>query len=149
MLLLDDFQGIRSVDWVAGTAPFYRREVFDKIGLFDESFLMYNEDVEFNLRMRSGTDYKRCMFPDKLVVHYVVPSIPRSDSSYFISRNIVILSMRYARRYVPRILLHNLSQIGHLLVLAVKKMDINYLLSYPHIIRGTIDGLIRHQNDQP
>jgi GT2 family glycosyltransferase len=98
--LTDDFEGIRTADFVAGTAAFYRKEVFYKIGLFDESYGMYHEDVEFGLRIRAETDYKACAFSDKLVVHYHVNSVPRPELYYLLNRNGVLV----VRKYCPQLL---------------------------------------------
>lgn len=149
--LVDDFQGTRTVDFVAGTACFYRREVFDKIGLFDENFLMYHEDVEFGLRMKARTKYKACTFAEKLVVHYVVPSIPQGDIYYYLSRSHMMILKRYSKRYIPTVLLfYTLRQVANLLFVSVTKLDEKALLSSLHIVRGILSGLItrtRRQND--
>jgi GT2 family glycosyltransferase len=99
--LTDDFEGIRSVDFVAGTAAFYRREVFDKIGLFDESYLMYHEDVEFGLRIKAKTDYRTCAFSDRLVIHYHVAGIPYSELLYLAKRNHIWLVRKYCPWLLP------------------------------------------------
>ena len=143
--LQDDFQGIRMVDWVAGTASFYRREIFDKMGLFDEDFLMYHEDIEFGLRMKAKTNYKSCMFPEKLVVHYIVSSIPRGDLYFYLVRNQFLLAKRYGRKYIPKILLRNLRQIERLLYASVTIPDRKSLLFSLYMVRGTLAGLIRRQ----
>ena len=140
--LQDDFQGIRTVDWIAGTAPFYRKEVFDKIGLLDESFLMYHEDVDFGLRMKAKTGYKACVFAEKLVVHYIVPSIPRGDFYYYVNRNSVVLARRYGKRYLPKILLHNLRWATTMFLGSIARLDRKRLPCAQGIIRGTWDGLI-------
>ena len=140
--LKDDFQGIRSVDFVAGTAPFYRRDVFDRIGLFDEDYRMYHEDVEFGLRLRAETDYKACMFPEKLVVHYLAPSIPKTEVYYFLHRNYILLARRYSPKHIPIILLYNLLVIGGLLTIHLSRRSLHNIF---HTIRGTIDGLVSSQ----
>ena len=103
--LTDDFEGIRPADYVAGTAAFYRSDVFHKIGLFDANLVMYHEDVEFGLRMRRRTEYRLCTFPEKLVTHFLVPSMPRSDLCYYLNRNLVLLSKKYACKFLPVVLL--------------------------------------------
>ena len=123
--LQDDFQGVRSVDFIAGTAAFYRKDVFEKVGLFDENYIMYHEDVEFGLRMRRHTDYRICTFSDKLVAHILVPSIPRSDVWYYGSRNEVLLSKRYAPLCLPL-------AIAHIMVYGVAI----------HLIRATLGTLL-------
>jgi len=103
--LTDDFEGIRPVDFVAGTAAFYRKEAFRKIGLFDESYLMYHEDVEFGLRIKAETDCRACAFSDKLVVHYQVNSIPGAEVLYLLDRNQIFMIRRYFPRLLPRVIL--------------------------------------------
>jgi hypothetical protein len=59
----------RSVDWVAGAAMFLRREALDDIGLFDEGFFMYFEEVDLCFRLRqAGWDVR--YFPRATVVHH-------------------------------------------------------------------------------
>ncbi len=47
---------------------FYKREVFEKIGLFDTE-LLTGEDVDFCWRMQFYTDYKMDFAPDAIVFH--------------------------------------------------------------------------------
>jgi len=44
--------GRREVDWVSGSCMMVRREVFYQIGLLDERFFMYFEDIDFCRRVR-------------------------------------------------------------------------------------------------
>ena len=45
----------RAVDWVTGAAIVLRREALDEIGLFDESFFLYSEEVDLQARLhRAG-----------------------------------------------------------------------------------------------
>lgn len=57
-------------DWVAGASMIVRREVFNDIGLMDEGYFMYYEEVDFCLRAhRAGWD---CWYvPASRVVHLV------------------------------------------------------------------------------
>ena len=58
------------IDWVAGASLMVRREVFEAIGLLDESYFMYFEEVDFCLRAaRAGWP---CWYvPASRVVHLV------------------------------------------------------------------------------
>lgn len=147
--LRDDFQGIRSVDFVAGTACFYRRVVFDKIGLLDERYFMYHEDIEFCLRVKNETDYKVCMFAEKLIAHYPVLSLSMSKYYYYRNRNLILTLRKYYPKhvYIPKILLfHVPREIVNLLISSILGLRPKSFLFLLHIIRGAFDGLIGRQN---
>jgi GT2 family glycosyltransferase len=66
-------------DWVAGASMIIRREVFESIGLLDENYFMYFEEVDFCLRAhRAGWS---CWYvPESHVVHFVGQSSGVTDS---------------------------------------------------------------------
>ncbi|NJP19878.1 MAG: glycosyltransferase family 2 protein [Hydrococcus sp. CRU_1_1] len=57
-------------DWVAGASMIIRREVFEAVGLLDEDYFMYYEEVDFCLQAKkAGWD---CWYvPESRVVHLV------------------------------------------------------------------------------
>jgi N-acetylglucosaminyl-diphospho-decaprenol L-rhamnosyltransferase len=59
----------RAVDWLMGSALLLRRQALDEVGLFDEGFFIYFEEVDLCLRLHHagwGVRY----FPGVTVVHY-------------------------------------------------------------------------------
>ena len=59
----------RAVDWVVGAAVLLRREALDGVGLFDESFFIYFEEVDLCLRLRRAGWEVRYL-PTVSVVHH-------------------------------------------------------------------------------
>ncbi|HEX6790476.1 MAG TPA: glycosyltransferase [Candidatus Krumholzibacteria bacterium] len=52
-LMMDfDHNSTREVDWVLGAAMFVRREAVDNVGMMDERFFLYFEDVDWCYRMK-------------------------------------------------------------------------------------------------
>jgi GT2 family glycosyltransferase/lipopolysaccharide/colanic/teichoic acid biosynthesis glycosyltransferase len=52
-LMIDfDHETTREVDWVLGAAMFVRREAVDNVGMMDERFFLYFEDVDWCYRMK-------------------------------------------------------------------------------------------------
>jgi hypothetical protein len=58
------------VDWVAGASMIVRSRVFQEIGLLDESFFMYFEEVDFCRRAKRA-GWGCCYVPTSRVVHLV------------------------------------------------------------------------------
>ena len=59
----------RSVDWVSGACLMTRREVFDSIGLLDERFFMFCEEIDWCYRAKqAGWDIR--YLPSARIIHY-------------------------------------------------------------------------------
>ena len=65
------------VDWVSGACMFVRREALDDVGLFDERFFLYWEDVDLCKRMVAG-GWKVVYYPLAAVEHAVGASSERN-----------------------------------------------------------------------
>jgi N-acetylglucosaminyl-diphospho-decaprenol L-rhamnosyltransferase len=59
----------RRVDWVMGAALVLRREALEEVGLFDEEFFLYSEEVDLQLRLRQA-GWEVHYFPGATVVHH-------------------------------------------------------------------------------
>ena len=59
---------VMDVDWLYGPALLVRREAADTVGLFDEDFFMFSEEVDWMTRFRRA-GWKVLFFPDAQVVH--------------------------------------------------------------------------------
>lgn len=67
------------VDWVVGAAMMIRKEVFDDIGLLDEGYFLYFDEVDFCLRARRA-GWITYYVPDSVVVHLVGQATGISDT---------------------------------------------------------------------
>lgn len=59
----------RRVDWVMGAAIVLRREALAEVGLFDEGFFLYSEEVDLQFRLRQA-GWEVHYLPDVTVVHH-------------------------------------------------------------------------------
>lgn len=59
----------RAVDWVMGAALVLRREALAQVGLFDEDFFLYSEEVDLQFRLRQA-GWEVHYFPEVTVVHH-------------------------------------------------------------------------------
>ena len=58
-----------TVDWVTGACLWIRREVYNKVGGFDEGYFMYCEDVDLCYRV-SQLGFQCWFFPEGPIVHF-------------------------------------------------------------------------------
>jgi N-acetylglucosaminyl-diphospho-decaprenol L-rhamnosyltransferase len=56
------------VDWLSGACFMTRRDVFDRLGGFDESFFMYWEDADY-CRRAASAGFRRTYVPTSSVRH--------------------------------------------------------------------------------
>ena len=59
---------VEEVDWLFGPALLVRRKAAEEVGLFDESFFMFSEEVDWQTRFRRA-GWKVLFFPGAEVVH--------------------------------------------------------------------------------
>lgn len=65
----DYFRRSQSIERVCGGAMVVRREAFEEVGLFDESFFLYYEDEDLCYRMKQE-GWKIAPIPNTKVIHY-------------------------------------------------------------------------------
>jgi len=58
----------KEVDHVTGACMMVKRDVIDKSGPLDESFFLYNEEVEWSYRIKKN-GYRSIFLPDSYIVH--------------------------------------------------------------------------------
>ncbi|MFA4880107.1 MAG: glycosyltransferase family 2 protein [Candidatus Doudnabacteria bacterium] len=63
------FYQTRRVKWLSGTCLFIRRSVLEKIGLFDENYFMYLEDIDFCKRAREA-GFQIIFWGEDEVIHH-------------------------------------------------------------------------------
>lgn len=72
---------INEVDVLSGAFMLLRAETLDKIGLLDEQFFMYGEDIDLSYRIQLG-GYKNFYFPQTKIIHYKGESTKKSSVNY-------------------------------------------------------------------
>jgi GT2 family glycosyltransferase len=63
-----DHNRIKEVDHVTGACMMVKKEAIDKVGLLDEAFFLYNEEVEWSYRFKQA-GYKSVFLPDSNIIH--------------------------------------------------------------------------------
>ncbi|MDO8429049.1 MAG: glycosyltransferase family 2 protein, partial [Candidatus Daviesbacteria bacterium] len=65
----EDMTKIHEVDSITGAFFFTRKSVLDKVGIFDEDYFMYAEDLDLCYRIKSA-GYKIVYVPSIKVIHH-------------------------------------------------------------------------------
>lgn len=92
------FDKLEETDYASGCCEMIRREVFEKIGLFDEKYFLYYEDNDLSQRAKRskfGIYYQ----PKAILWHKNAGSTGGSGSQlqdYYITRNRLLFGFKYA-----------------------------------------------------
>lgn len=87
------------IDLATGACMFVKREVFEKIGLFDNKYFLYLEDMDLCVRAKKA-GFKIMFEPKAILWHKNAASTGGSGSSlqdYYITRNRLLFAAKYAK----------------------------------------------------
>ncbi|MDX1613858.1 MAG: glycosyltransferase family 2 protein [Candidatus Promineifilaceae bacterium] len=84
------------VDWVTGACLMVRRTAAEQIGLLDEAYFMYSEELDWQKRMRAD-GWRIVYLPTAHVVHHVGKSSEQAVTQRHI--NFQRAKLRYFRKY--------------------------------------------------
>jgi len=103
------------IDYVSGACLFVNRKVLDDIGLLNESFFMYGEDMEFCYRAKQK-DWRRVILPSIEVIHLKGQSTKKNIENiliHSIKNNCHLIKTFYGKKSAW--LAHIIYEIGLLL----------------------------------
>jgi hypothetical protein len=137
------FNVLREVDYVFGAAMFIRRSVFEKVGLFDEKFFIYLEDMDLCLRAKE-IGFSLLFVPQAYVWHKGSASTTSNAGmrEYHLIRSAVYFAMKHT---MPALIIPSLflwiPVLLRLMANSIIRGDIKALESY---WSGLLDGLETH-----
>jgi N-acetylglucosaminyl-diphospho-decaprenol L-rhamnosyltransferase len=92
---------VQDVDWLNGACALFRREVFDRVGVYDEvNFFMYSEELDLCRRIKEA-GWRIAYVPDAQVVHYEGRSSEQAVAARHIRFN--TSKVRYFRKWHGRV----------------------------------------------
>ena len=79
------------IEILSGAFMLMRKSALDKVGLLDEDFFMYGEDIDLSYRLIKG-GYKNYYFANTRIIHYKGESTKKSSVNYvFVFYNAMII----------------------------------------------------------
>lgn len=82
-----DHNSVKEVDWLSGCCMMTSRKMFFKIGLFDENYFLFNEDVDL-CRSAKTSGYKVVYYPVAGVYHHITSSNRKLQPVIIIKRHL-------------------------------------------------------------
>ncbi len=91
--------GTAPIEILSGACMFLRKKTLDEVGLLDENFFMYGEDIDLSYRITLG-GYENWYFPEARIIHYKGESTKKSSVNYvFVFYNAMAI---FARKHFTR-----------------------------------------------
>ena len=87
------------VDILPGAFMLLRKSVLDEVGLFDETYFMYGEDIDLSYRIRLA-GYLNYYFPETAIIHYKGESTKKGSFNYvliFYQAMIIFATRHFSR----------------------------------------------------
>lgn len=130
-----DFYDSRNIDYFVGASVLIRRDVTEKVGLLNENFFLYFEELDYFIR--ASRFYDKALIPEAIVFHKEGASINGRErkskiSDYYGLRNRLVFTRMYFPEHeftvkcaliyslIKRLLMCQFSRVSWILKLIVK-----------------------------
>lgn len=125
------YTNVSEVEWVSGAAMLIRKEVFNKIGGFDEDYFLFYEDADICKGLKNA-GYKIMFYPFSEIVHLKGENVNErfSDETYFYAKQSQLIYYRKHNNLLNRFFLriYLISKFSLLSTLTFKKINFEILL---------------------
>lgn len=99
---------LRERDFVSGCCTLVKKQVFEKIGLLNESYFLYLEDVEFCVRAKKA-GFTILLNPNSCIFHFGSQSTTEFKKIIYSLRNSLKFTWRFAPlKYKPIAIIYNI-----------------------------------------
>lgn len=92
------YQEVQETQFITGCSLAVRSDVIHKVGMLDDAYFLYLEDVDWNIRIQKA-GFKTVYDPRSIIWHVNAGSSGKPGNplhEYYFTRNRLILGMRYA-----------------------------------------------------
>ena len=92
---------IKEVDWLLGAALLVRKKAIKEIGLMDERFFLYFEDVDWCRRFKLK-NWKVIYYPGAKMIHFYQRLSAKEKNIKFLFNKIVLIHLLSAIKYFSK-----------------------------------------------
>ncbi|MCK4855165.1 MAG: glycosyltransferase, partial [Bacteroidales bacterium] len=94
-----DKDRIHQVEILCGAFMMLRKSALDEVGLLDEEFFMYGEDIDMSYRLLNA-GYKNIYYPESTIIHYKGESTKKGSLNYVLTFYKAMI--KFARKHFSR-----------------------------------------------
>lgn len=124
----NNYCDITPVDWVSGAAMIIRKDIFEEIKGFDESFFLFYEDADMCKRLQS-VGLKIYFYPFCKIIHYKGENVNKefANETYYHSKRSQILYYKIHNSMFQRLILrfYLILKFAILSLVTFKKINFN------------------------
>ncbi|TAF73055.1 MAG: glycosyltransferase [Bacteroidetes bacterium] len=125
------------IDVLSGAFMFMRKSVLDNIGLLDEDYFMYGEDIDLSYRITKA-GFKNIYLPDTKIIHYKGESTKKSSLNYvYIFYGAMAI---FAKKHFSSSYARSFSILIHIAIWAKAILSFlqNTIKKYAHVFLDTV-----------
>ena len=119
---------MREVDQPFGASLLFRKETMDAVGLMDERFFMYYDEVDLCYRVKKGGG-EIYFTPDITVIHYANQSsnqVPEKTQQRIYKSKLLFFEKHYGSWSIGLLKIN----------LAIRRLIVNFFFKIPHLLFG-------------
>ncbi len=94
-----DKDQVHQVEILCGAFMMLRKSALDEVGLLDEEFFMYGEDIDMSYRLLNA-GYKNIYYPESTIIHYKGESTKKGSLNYVLTFYRAMI--KFARKHFSR-----------------------------------------------
>jgi len=94
-----DKDRMHQVEILCGAFMMLRKSALDEVGLLDEEFFMYGEDIDMSYRLLNA-GYKNIYYPESTIIHYKGESTKKGSLNYVLTFYKAMI--KFARKHFSR-----------------------------------------------
>jgi N-acetylglucosaminyl-diphospho-decaprenol L-rhamnosyltransferase len=100
LMMATDHTKIQDVDWMLGAGLFIRRETLADIGLLDQRYFLYGEDIDLCLRAKRA-GWRISYVPQAKIIHYHMAVSDKSFLTVHTYHHLWSMAYYYLKNIVP------------------------------------------------
>lgn len=123
-------------DYLAGSCMLLKRKLIDRLGLFDDSFFLYWEEVDLSIRLNNA-GFRLMSTNETFIIRSDNELVRKSNSVYYLTRNAFLLLKNHANLTGVDLIWYLLRMFISSVFISIKTFDFRFLLNY---LKGFASG---------